>query len=145
AHDAIAGEMAFVVDGRVGLRDDEGFLAISGEIIDMVAHAAIFDFAIWRFEEAEIVDARKSGERRDQPNVRAFRRFDRADAPVMGRMDVADFEPGAVAREPAWPEGRKAALVGQFRQRIDLVHELRELAAAEEITDDRRKRLGIDE
>ena len=33
----------------------------------------------------------------------------------------------------------------QLGQRIDLVHELRELAAAEEIADDRRKRLRVDQ
>ena len=33
----------------------------------------------------------------------------------------------------------------QFGQRIDLVHELAELGAAEEIADDGRERLGIDE
>ena len=33
----------------------------------------------------------------------------------------------------------------QFGQRIDLVHELRKLAASEEITDDGRERFGIDQ
>src|SRR6202041_3255171 len=101
--------------------------------------------AIRRFEEAEIIDARKGGERGDQADVRAFGRFHRADAAVMGRMNVAYFKAGTVTGQPARPEGRKTALVGEFRQRIDLVHELRELAAAEEIPDDGGERLGIDE
>ena len=33
----------------------------------------------------------------------------------------------------------------EFRERINLIHELRQLAAAKEIADDRRKRLRIDE
>ena len=54
-------------------------------------------------------------------------------------MHVADFEAGAIAARAARPKGRKTALVGQLRQRIDLIHELRELAAAEEIADDSAK------
>ena len=101
--------------------------------------------AVGRFQKAEIIDARKRGQRGDQTDVRAFRRFHRANAAVVRRMNVADFESGAVAGQAARPEGREAALVGQFGQRIDLVHELRKLAAAEEIADDGRERLGIDQ
>ena len=39
-------------------------------------------------------------------------------------MHVADFEARAVAGQAARPEGRQAALVRQFGQRIDLIHEL---------------------
>ena len=41
--------------------------------------------------------------------------------------------------------GREAALVRDRRQRIRLVHELRELARPEELLDDRRDRLGVDQ
>jgi hypothetical protein len=40
-------------------------------------------------------------------------------------MDVAHLEAGALAREPARAERRQAPLVGDLRQRIGLVHELR--------------------
>src|SRR6185503_4668357 len=56
-----------------------------------------------------------------------------------------DFESGAIAGKTAGPEGGEAAFVGQFGQRIDLVHELAELRPAEEIADDGGERLGIDE
>ena len=137
--------MALVIDRRVGLGDDVGFLAVGGEVIDLVGDAAVLDLAIRRFEEAEFVDAREGRQRRDQTDVRAFRRFHRADAAVVRRMNVADFEAGAVAGQTARPEGGEAALVGQLGQRIDLVHELRELAAAEEIADDGGQRLRVDE
>ena len=84
-----------------------------------------FDLAIRRFEKAEFVDARKRRERRDQADVRAFRRFNRTNAAVVRRMHVADFKARAVAAQAARPERRQAALVRQFRQRIDLIHELR--------------------
>ena len=35
--------------------------------------------------------------------------------------------------------------MGEFRQRVDLVHELRELTATKEITDDRREGFGVDQ
>ena len=60
-------------------------------------------------------------------------------------MHVADFEARAVAGQAARPQRGEPAFVRQLGQRIDLVHELAQLRAAEEIADDRRKRLGIDE
>ena len=60
-------------------------------------------------------------------------------------MHVADFEAGAVAGQTARPERGETALVRQLGQRIDLVHELRKLAAAEEIADDGGERLRIDQ
>jgi len=60
-------------------------------------------------------------------------------------MHVADFKARAVTAQAPRPESRQAALVREFRQRIDLIHELAQLRAAEEITDDGGKRLGIDE
>ena len=93
----LAGELAFVVDRRVRLRDDEILFAVGGEIIDLLGHAAVFDFAVRRFDEAEIVDARERRQRADQTDVRTFRRFDRANAAVVRRMNVADFEARAIA------------------------------------------------
>src|SRR5262245_9920571 len=101
----------------------------------MIAHLAMLDLAIRRFEEAEVVDAGESRQRRDEADVRTFRRFDRTNAAVVGRMNVAHFETGAVARETARSEGRETALVREFGQRIDLVHKLRELAATEKVAD----------
>lgn len=66
--------------------------------------------------------------------------FHRADAPIVRVMHVAHLKAGAVAAETAGTEGGEAALMGQFRQWIGLIHELRELRAAEELahgSDDR--------
>src|SRR3546814_1219745 len=75
----------------------------------------------------------------------SFRRFERANAAVMRRMHVADFEARAFTRQTARSEGRNATLVRHFRQRIVLVHELRELRRTEELLDRCRYRLGIDQ
>ena len=63
----------------------------------------------------------------------------------MGRMHVADFEARALARQAARPERRHAALVGDFGQRVVLVHELRQLRRTEELLDRSADRLGVDQ
>ena len=109
------------------------------KIHDLVGDDAVVHDAVRRFDEAVAVDARERRERTDQTDVRAFRRLDRADAAVVRVMDVADFEARAFARQTARPEGRQAALVREFGQRVRLIHELRELRGAEELFDRRRR------
>ena len=98
-----------------------------------------------RLDEAVFVDLGVGGERVDQADIRPFRRLDRADAAVMRRMHVAHLEAGALARQTARTECREAALVRHLRQRVGLVHELRELRGAEELPHRRRRRLGVDQ
>ena len=60
-------------------------------------------------------------------------------------MHVAHFEARALAGQTARTEGGKPTLVRDFRQRIGLVHELRELGRAEELAHGGRDRLRVDE
>ena len=101
--------------------------------------------AVRALDEAVLVHAREGRERVDQADVRAFRRLDRADAAVMRRVHVAHLEAGALARQTARSKRRKAALVGDLRQRVGLVHELRELRGAEELAHGGGRRLGVDQ
>ena len=113
--------------------------------LHVVEHPAVLDLAVRALDEAELVDAREAAERRDQPDVRAFRRLDRADAAVVRRVHVAHLEAGALAAEAARAKGAQAPLVGDLRERVRLVHELAELARAEELADRRHHGLGVDE
>ena len=63
----------------------------------------------------------------------------------MAVVHVADVEPGALARQAARPEGRQAALRGQLGERVGLVHELAELAAAEELLHRGHDRPDVDQ
>src|SRR4051794_28498108 len=149
AVDAIGGELAVVVDLRVGLRDDVLVLFPRRQVVgvrlvleaaaaaaagpriarlvlvgadvrrlDDVAHlvlgvaagvgdddevddAPVLDLAVRRLDEPELVDPRVARRRRDEADVRPFRRLDRADAAVVGRVDVADFEARALTRQTA--------------------------------------------
>ena len=143
----LADEIALVIDLGVGLGDGFAFLLVGGEVNDLVGDAALFlfDHAVRGLDEAELVHAGVGGEGVDQADVRTFRGLDRADAAVVGRMDVAHLEAGALAVEAARPEGGEAALVREFGQRVDLVHELRQLAAGEEVADHGSQGLRVDQ
>ena len=60
-------------------------------------------------------------------------------------MDVAHFEAGALTGQTTRPQRRYSPLVGHLRQRIILIHELRQLARTEEFLDGSGHRLGIDD
>ncbi len=139
------GEAAVGAEHRVGLRDREPFFLRGRQPADLVGDAALLDHAVRRLDEAEIVDPRERREARDQADVRAFRRLDRAHPAVLRVVHVADFEAGALPGEAARTERREPALVGQLGQRVGLVHELRQLARAEEGLDHGRHGAGVDQ
>ena len=112
---------------------------------DEVEGLTVLDAAVGALDEAVLVDAREAAERRDEADVRAFRRLDRADASVVGGVHVADFEAGSLTRKTTGSEGGEAALVRDLRERVGLVHELRELGGAEELADGGHDGLGVDE
>ena len=138
-------EPALLVELRVRLRDHVLAFLDRRQVVDLVGHLAVHHLAIRRLEEAVLVGARVQRQRVDQADVRAFRRLDRAHAAVVGRVHVAHFEAGALARQAARSQRRDAPLVRDLRQRVGLVHELRQLRRAEEFLDRRRDRLGVDQ
>ena len=60
-------------------------------------------------------------------------------------MHVAHLKAGALTGETARPKRGHATLVRDFRQRVVLVHELRQLAGTEELFHRSRHRLGVDQ
>ncbi len=105
----------------------------------------VLHLVVGRFEETVFVHA---GERRQvhhKTDVRPFRRRNRADAAVVARVHVADVEARPLPGEAAWPHGREPALVRQLRERVGLIHELRELRRGEEFAHRRGNRAAVDE
>ncbi len=143
--DEIVGEAALRIDRGIGLRDRVAPFLHRREIDHLVGDAAVLHLAIGRFDEAVFVDAREGRERIDQPDIRPFRRLDRTDAAVVRRVHVAHLEAGALTRKTARPERRQTPLVRDLRQRVGLVHELRELRGAEELAHGSGRRLGVDQ
>ena len=134
-----------VVDRGVGLGDDVLLLLVGGQVADLVGDLAVDDGAVRRLDEAVLVDPGVGGQGADQADVRAFGRLDRAHAAVVRRVDVSDLEAGALTGETTWPERGQAALVGQARQRVVLVHELAELRGAEELLHRGHHRADVDQ
>ena len=129
-NDQIVGELALVVELGVGLGDVVLGLFHGRQIDHVVGDLAVHDLAVRRLDEAVLVDAGEGRERVDQADVRAFRRLDRADAAIVGRMHVADFEAGTLTGQTARPERRETTLVRDLGERVGLVHELAELATS---------------
>src|SRR6266566_2365181 len=145
AQHQLVGEAAVLREAGVRLRY-RVFLLLGGrQPPDLVGHLAVLHRPIRRLDEAEVVDARVARQAGDQSDVRPFRRLDRAHAAVLAVVHVAHLKARPLARQPARPEGREPALVGQLRQRIRLIHELRQLRAAEERLDHRAHRAGVDQ
>ena len=143
--DQFVGQAQAAVHRRVGLGDHELRLFHRRQIDHLVRQVLVDHLAVGAFDEAVLVDAGEGRQRIDQADIGAFRRLDRADAAIMGGMHVAHFEAGALAGQAARSKRRHAALVGQFRQRVLLVHELRQLRGAEEFAHRGRHRLGVDQ
>ena len=132
----------------VGQGDLLVFLFLGAEInATFVAevHLSVIDLAVRGLDESERVDACIYAERRDKTDVRAFRSLDRAETAIVGVVYVTYSETGAVAAQTAGTEGAQTALVSHFGQRVDLVHELAQLAGAEEAVDYTAESLGVDQ
>src|SRR5688572_32127271 len=113
--------------------------------MNAIADTAILNFAIGRFDKAEIIGPRISCQRCDQTDIRSFRRLDRTDTPVMSRMHVPNFESGPLPSQATWTERRQAPLVSDLGKRVGLVHELRKLARAEKFLERRGNGLRSEE
>ena len=145
AGDQGVGQPALRVQGGVGLGDDEMTLVDGGEIMDLVGNLTIFHLAIGGLKEAIAVGTGEDRQGVDEADVGPFRGLDGTDPAVMGRVHVAHLEAGALPGQTAGTQGGDPALVRDLGQGVVLVHELRELAGAEELLDRRRYRLGIDQ
>ncbi|PFX05810.1 hypothetical protein CJ468_05276 [Nocardia farcinica] len=145
AQHAVLEETAVGADRRVGLGPDVPVLLVGGEVDDLVGDPAVDDLAVRGLDEAERVDPRVYRQRTDQADVRAFRGLDRAHAAVVRGVHVAHFQAGALTGQTAGAQRREAALVGQARERVVLVHELRQLRGAEELLDRGHDRPDVDQ
>ncbi|KKW43352.1 MAG: hypothetical protein UY94_C0043G0001, partial [Parcubacteria group bacterium GW2011_GWA2_56_21] len=125
------------------------------QIHDFFRHDAVLHFGIGRFDHAEFVQTGMRRQVKDEPDVRTFRRVDRAEATVVGRMDVAHFKAGALARESPGAECGERTEVFKLGEHVLLLHELGELVRGEKFFDaclkrsrvyklHRKRRLGVD-
>ena len=141
------------IDRRVGGSDDVQLLLTGGHPVDLVGGDTVLDLAVGSLDEAVLVHTGVQGQRTDQADVGAFGRLDGAHTGVVRVVDVADggrhvgtaAGAGLVTGQATGAECGQTALVGETRQRVGLVHELRELGGTEELLDGGHDRADVDE
>ncbi len=63
----------------------------------------------------------------------------------MGSVGIADFKAGALTTQATGTHRTQATLVGEFAERVDLVHELTQLGAGKEFAHGGHNRPGVDQ
>ena len=135
----------FFINFRVRLRNYITTFFNCRQIIDFIGHFAVYHAAVRRFQEAVIVGACINRQRVNQTNVRTFRRFNRANTTIVGRMHVAHFKARTFACQTARAQCRHTAFVRDFGQRVGLVHKLRQLAGTEKFLNGSRNGFSINQ
>jgi hypothetical protein len=130
---------------RVGRGDVELGLLVGPQPGHVLGQLLVLHLPVRGDEEPVLVDLAVNREARDEPDVRPLRRLDRADPAVVRDVHVAHLEPGPLAVQATRPERREPPLVRQLRERVRLVNDLAQLAAAEEVLDRGRHALRVDE
>ena len=143
--DALTDQTAFLVLLHLGLSNSEAILLISGEVLNLIRNLAVNDLAIRGLDEAEGVHAGVGRQRTNQANVRTLRGLNRAHAAVVRSVHVSHLNAGALTGQTAWAQRGQAALVGQARQGVVVVHELRELGGTKELADSSRDRTHVNQ
>ena len=67
--------------------------------LHFVDYSTVLNAPVGALDESVLVDAREARQRRDEADVRAFRRLNRADAAVVRGVNVANLEARALARK----------------------------------------------
>ena len=137
-------KVAFVI--QVGVRLSNNVVAFfdSRQVMNFVGYNTVSHFTVRGLEETVFVRLCVHGQGVDQTDVRTFRRFDWTYATVVGRVYVSNFKACAFTGQTARAECRDTTFVRNLRQRVVLVHKLRQLAGAKELFHCRRNRLGVD-
>ena len=86
-----------VNDRHLRRRDHLILLLRGGEVLAVHRNLPVFDHSVRCLDEAVRIDGGIGGQRDDQTDVRTLRRLNRADATVVGGMNVAHLEAGAFA------------------------------------------------
>ena len=141
----VVDEPVLLVEGRVGLGHHVLLFVVGGQPDDLIGDLAVDHLSVGRLDETELVDPSVGGQRADQADVGALGSLDGAHPAVMGEVDVAHLEAGPLSGQPARTQSRQTAAVGEPRQGVHLIHELGELAGAEELLDGGGHRPVVDE
>ena len=148
-------EVLALVQRLVGLCHNVLVLDVSGHILDLVGDDLflqvavlvidLLDLAVRSFHKAVLVDLSVGCQIGDQTDVGAFRSLDGAHTAVVAVVNVADLETCTVTAQTAGAQSGQTALVGQFSQRVVLIHELGQRRRTEELLDGCHHRADVDQ
>src|SRR5690606_5594520 len=113
---------------RIGLCNHSTHFFNRRQVFNVHGYTAINYFTVRRFQETEVVRFSIYRKRVDQTNVWTFRRFNWTYTTVMRLMYVTYFKARTFTRQTTGTKCRYTTLVRDFRQRVVLIHELRQLA-----------------
>ena len=139
------GEFTFAIKRRVSLRNSVAHFFGGGHVADFVSHLTVHNFPIWCFDETVFVHTCECRQRVDKTNVWPFRRFNRTHTTVVCWVNVTHLKARTLTCQTTWPKRRQTTFVGNFGQRVGLVHELGQLARAKEFTNSSRCRFRVDQ
>ena len=147
AGDTGVGKAAVFVQRLVCLADVEVVLHVGGHILHVLGDEAggLVHLAVGCFHEAVLVDPGKGRQIVDQADVGAFRGLNGAHTAVMGVVNITHVEGRPVTAQTAGTQSGQTALVGQFGQRVILIHELRQRGRTEEFLDNSGDRPDVDQ
>ena len=128
-------ECSVGIQSSVGLSNNVLLFFVGGHVLELLRDFAVFNFEVWRFDETKAVDTGVVTECTNESNVWTFWSFNRAHTAIVREVDVSNFEASALTAESTRPECRQTTTVGDSRQWVHLVHQLRQLAGSEELFD----------
>ncbi len=126
-------ESVVFVQRFVRLRHDVSVFFVCGKIIYYVRNGSgsFIHSSIRRFDKSVFVYFRKGGQRGDKSYVLTFRRFDRTHSSVVRVVNVSDFESRSFSVQSSRSQRRQFSLMRKFRNRVGLIHKLRQLRRTE--------------
>ena len=137
-------KVAFVIQVGVRLSDNVVAFFDSRQVVNFVSYNTVGHFTVRSLKETVFVSLCVHGQGVDQTDVRTFRRFDWTYATVVSRVYVSNFEACTFTGQTAWAECGDTTFVRNLRQRVVLVHKLRQLAGTKELFHCCRNRLSVD-
>src|SRR3989344_9661435 len=115
------------------------------QIDNLIGDFALLDTEVRGLEKTKFIRTRPDRKMSHETNVWTLRRLNGTDASVVRGLDVAHLKPCTLARQTPGTHRRDSALVFQFRQRVDVIHKLRELRRGEELTHCRHDWARVDQ
>ena len=129
----------------IGRCDVIFFLLIGPQTEQVLGWLPLLGLCVRRCEEAVLIDPTEETQIDYESDVGALWGFYRAYPAVVRGVDVTHLEPSSLSVQAAGAERAETSLVGELRQWICLVHQLRKFTAREEVVYRRRNGLVINE